>query len=157
MQNQNKPARGYFMERLDYRTIGQENWRALGNFAQTVENNCQSRSLIEIIKLHASQINGCANCVNLHANLLRKIGESEERIQNVIVWQEATCFSEREKSALAWTEAVTRVSETGVPDEIFERVSEQFTDLELSDLTFEICTINFHNRLAIAFRREPGS
>jgi len=145
------------MERLDYRVTGAENWRALSNLAQTVNNSSLSKTFIELIKLRASQINGCANCVNLHANLLREKGESEERIQNVVVWWEATCFNEREKSALAWTDAVTKVSETLVPDDIFERVSQQFTDLELSDLTFAICTINFHNRLAVAFRREPGS
>ena len=145
------------MERLDYRKIGEESWRALSNLSQTVGNSSLSKIFVEMIKLRASQINGCANCVNLHANLLRQEGESEERIQNIVVWWEATCFNEREKSALAWTEAVTKVSETQVPDNIFERVSEHFTDRELSDLTFAICTINFHNRLAVAFRREPGS
>ena len=145
------------MERLDYRITGEENWQALSNLAQTVDNSSLPKTLIEMIKLHTSQINGCANCVNLHANLLRQAGESEERIQNIVVWWEATCFSEREKSALAWTDAVTKVSETRVPDDIFERVSQQFTDREISDLTFAICTINFHNRLAVAFRREPGS
>jgi len=145
------------MQRLDYRITGEKNWRALSNLAQTVDNSSLPKTLIEMIKFHASQINGCANCVNLHANLLRQEGESEERIQNIVVWWEATCFSEREKSALAWTDAVTKVSETRVPDDIFERVSQHFTDRELSDLTFAICTINFHNRLAVAFRREPGS
>ena len=141
------------MERLDYRITGEENWQALNNLAQTVNNSSLPKTLIEMIKLHASQINGCANCVNLHANLLRQEGESEERIQNIIVWWEAACFSEREKSALAWTDAVTKVSETRVPEDLFKRVSEQFTDRELSYLTFAICTINFHNRLAVAFRR----
>lgn len=145
------------MERLDYRVTGEENWRALSALAQTVDNGSLPKILTEMIKLRASQINGCANCVNLHANLLRQEGVSEERIQNVVVWWEATCFNEREKSALAWTDAVTKVSETGVPDVIFERVSQQYTEQELSDLTYAICTINFHNRLAVAFRRKPGS
>ena len=144
------------MERLDYRVTGVENWQALSNLAQTVSNSSLSKNLSELIKLRASQINGCANCVNLHANRLRQEKETEERIQNVVVWWEATCFDEREKSALAWTDAVTKVSETQVPDDVFERVSEHFTNRELSDLTFAICTINFHNRLAVAFRREPG-
>ena len=95
------------MERLDYRITGEENWRALGALAHTVDNSSLPKTLIEMIKLHASQINGCANCVNLHANLLRQEGESEERIQNIVVWWEATCFSERERSALEWTDAVT--------------------------------------------------
>jgi AhpD family alkylhydroperoxidase len=145
------------MERLDYRKIGAESWRALGALARTVEEGGLPHSLIELVKLRASQINGCANCVNLHANTLRKEGVSEERIQNVVVWWEATCFDEREAAALAWADAVTLVAETRVPDDVYERVAARFTEKELSDLTFAICTINFHNRLAVAFRRVPGS
>jgi AhpD family alkylhydroperoxidase len=114
-------------------------------------------SLLELMKLRASQINGCANCVNLHAGLLRKEGVSEERIQNVVVWWEATCFDDREKAALAWTDAVTLVADTRVPDDVYDRVAARFDEKELCDLTFAICTINFHNRLAVAFRRVPGS
>ena len=93
----------------------------------------------------------------MHANLLRKEGESEERIQSVIVWDEAMCFSAREKAALAWTEAVTLVADTGVPDAVYERAQSQFSEQELVDLTLAITTINAHNRLAVAFRRVPGS
>lgn len=145
------------MERLDYRKIGAESWRALGALARTVEEGGLPHSLIELVKLRASQINGCANCVNLHANTLRKEGVSEERIQNVVVWWGATCFDEREAAALAWTDAVTLVAETRAPDDVYDRVAARFTENELSDLTFAICTINFHNRLAVAFRRVPGS
>ena len=145
------------MERLDYRNIGAESWRALGVLARTVETGGLPHALLEMVKLRASQINGCANCVNLHSNLLRKDGISEERIQNVVVWWEATCFDDRETAAFAWTDAVTLVAETRVPDEVYDRVVGQFNEKELSDLTFAICTINFHNRLAVAFRRVPGS
>lgn len=145
------------MERLDYRKIGAENWRALGALAKTVDDGALPHSLIEMVKLRASQINGCANCVNLHANRLREEGVSEERIQNIVVWWEATCFDEREAAALAWTDAVTLVADTRAPDEVYDRVAAQFDEKELSDLTFAICTINVHNRLAIAFRRAPGS
>ena len=145
------------MERLDYRNIGAESWRALGVLARTVETGGLPHALLEMVKLRASQINGCANCVNLHSNLLRKDGISEERIQNVVVWWEATCFDDREMAAFAWTDAVTLVAETRVPDEIYDRVVGQFNEKELSDLTFAICTINVHNRLAVAFRRVPGS
>jgi AhpD family alkylhydroperoxidase len=113
--------------------------------------------LPELVNLRASQINGCANCLNLHANRLRKAGESENRIQNVVVWWEAPCFGEREKAALAWTESVTLVSETHVPDDAFERVSQHFSEQEVIDLTYAICTINAYNRLAVSFRRVPGS
>ena len=145
------------MERLEYRKFGEESWRALGVLARTVEAGGLPHSLVEMVKLRASQINGCANCVNLHSNLLRKDGISEERIQNVVVWWEATCFDDRETAAFAWTDAVTLVAEPRVPDEIYDRVVGQFNGKELSDLTFAICTINFHNRLAVAFRRVPGS
>ena len=145
------------MERLDYRKIGADSWRALGTLAKTVEDGSLPHSLVEMVKLRASQINGCANCVNLHANRLRQAGETEERIQNIVVWWEATCFDKRETAALGWTDAVTKVAETRAPDEIYDRVAALFDEEELSDLTFAICTINVHNRLAIAFRRAPGS
>ena len=95
--------------------------------------------------------------MNLHASTLRKEGQSEERIQSVVVWEEATCFTERAKAALAWTEAVTLVADTGVPDAVYERARSQLSEQELVDLTFAILTINSHNRLAVAFRRVPGS
>jgi AhpD family alkylhydroperoxidase len=145
------------MERLDYRRIGGEGWKALGVLAKYNDNCSLDHGLLELVKLRASQINGCANCVNLHAGRLRKDGETEERIQNVVVWWEATCFNEREKAALAWTDSVTQVADTRVPDEDYERVKAQFSEQELVDLTLAICTINVHNRLAVAFRRKPGS
>ena len=111
----------------------------------------------ELIKVRASQINGCANCVNLHASRLREEGQSEERIQNVVVWWEASCFDARETAAFAWTESVTLVSETRVPDDVYERVCAHFSEQEVIDLTYAICAINTYNRLAVAFRRAPGS
>ena len=145
------------MERLDYRKFGAKSWRALGALAATIDDGSLSHPLLELVKLRASQLNGCANCVNLHANRLREDGESEERIQMVVVWWEAECFDAREKAALAWTDAVTQVAETRAPDDAYARAAEQFNEEELCDLTFAICTINFHNRLAVAFRRVPGS
>lgn len=145
------------MERLDYRRIGAEGWRALRPLVHHSENCGLPHDLLELVKLRASQINGCANCVNLHANKLREAGVSEERIQNVVVWWEALCFTAREKAALAWTDAVTLVAETRVPDEVYDRVRKEFDELELVNLTFAICTINLHNRMAVAFRRQPGS
>ena len=143
------------MERLNYRTG--EGWSALRGLGKATDGCSLDHVLLELVKLRASQINGCANCVNLHANRLRDAGESEDRIQNVVVWWEATCFDDREKAALAWTESVTLVSETHVPDDAFDRVSRHFTEQEVIDLTYEICTINAYNRLAVAFRRVPGS
>jgi AhpD family alkylhydroperoxidase len=145
------------MERLDYRQIGAKSWRSLGLMAKSVDDGALDHGLLELVKLRASQINGCANCVNLHANRLREDGATEEIIQNVVVWWEAKCFDKRTKAALEWTDSVTLVSETRVPDDVYERVIAVFSEAELVDLTFAICTINVHNRLAVAFRRSPGS
>ena len=92
----------------------------------------------------------------LHANTLRRINESEARLQRLVVWWESPEFCEREKAALDWCEAVTLVTESRVPDQVYERVTAQFTNKELVDLTFAIITINGHNRLAVTFRRPPG-
>ena len=144
------------MERLDYREISAEGFGILGTLSKYVRDSGLEGSLVELIKLRASQINGCANCVDLHANTLRMLSESETRLQNLVVWWESPEFSEREKAALAWCEAVTLVSKSRVPDEVFERANAQFTDKELVDLTLGIIIINSHNRLAVAFRRAPG-
>jgi AhpD family alkylhydroperoxidase len=145
------------MERIDYRKVAPEGYNLLGKLSVHSRKCGLEHNLLEFVKLRASQINGCAHCVNLHAGTLRKDGETEERIQNVVVWREATCFSARELAAVAWTEAVTLIAESGVPDDIYERASAQFDEKELVDLTVAICTINAHNRLAVAFRRTPGS
>ncbi len=144
------------MERIDYRKIAPDGYAALGRLSAYNRDCGLDAVLIELVKLRASQINGCANCVNLHAGKLRTAGESEQRLQNVVVWWEADCFTAREQAALAWTEAVTLVAEGRVPDDVYERAQGQFDDKELVDLTLAICTINAHNRLAIAFRRPPG-
>lgn len=145
------------MERLDYRKLGREGYQLLGQLGQLGKKGSLGHVLIELVKLRASQINHCAYCVNMHANLLRKEGESEERIQSVVVWEEATCFTAREKAAFAWTESVTLVADTSVPDEVYEEARTAFNEQELVDLTLAITTINAHNRLAVAFRRVPGS
>ena len=145
------------MERIDYRKYGRDAFDLLGKLSQLGKKSSLGPVLVELVKLRASQINHCAHCVNMHANLLRKEEESEERIQSVIVWDEAKCFSAREKAALAWTESVTLVADTGVPDAVYERARGQFSEQEMVDLTLAITTINMHNRLAVAFRRVPGS
>lgn len=145
------------MERIDYRKLGRAGFELLGQLSHLGKKSSLGLVLNELVKLRASQINRCTHCVNLHASTLRKEGQSEERIQSVVVWEEATCFTEREKAALAWTEAVTLVADTGVPDAVYERARSQLSEQELVDLTFAILTINAHNRLAVAFRRVPGS
>ena len=142
---------------MDFRKASASAAKAIADLHAYVHRCGLEHALLELVKLRASQINGCANCVNLHANRLRESGETEARIQNVVVWWEATCFDDREKAALAWTDSVTLVADTRVPDDDYDRVRKHFSEKELIDLTLAICTINVHNRLAVAFRRKPGS
>ena len=112
-------------------------------------------SLIELVKMRASQINGCAFCLDMHSRAARKAGESEQRLYLLDAWEECALYTPRERAALAWTEAVTRIAETKAPDATYEAARAQFTDKELVDLTTLIGTINLWNRLAIGFRSQP--
>jgi AhpD family alkylhydroperoxidase len=114
-------------------------------------------SLLELVKLRASQINGCAYCLDMHTKDARARGESEQRIYLLDAWRESPFYSERERAALAWTEAVTLVAETRVPDTVYEEVRRQFSDDELLALTMCVITINAFNRLNVALRTVPGT
>ena len=114
-------------------------------------------TLYHLIKLRASQINGCAYCLDMHWKDLRAIGESEQRLYSLDAWRECPWYSERERAALAWTEAVTLVANGHVPDGVYQQVKPHFTEKELADLTLAIATINSWNRLSIASRTEPGT
>jgi AhpD family alkylhydroperoxidase len=113
--------------------------------------------LLHLVKTRASQINGCAQCLDMHTKDARAEGESEQRLYTLDAWRETPFFDERERAALEWTEAVTLVAESHVPDEVYERVRQQFTEQELIDLTLAITNINAWNRLNVAFRAVPGS
>jgi AhpD family alkylhydroperoxidase len=112
--------------------------------------------LIHLVKVRASQINGCAYCIDMHTKDARAGGETEQRLYALSAWRETPFFTDRERAALAWTEAVTRVADTHVPDEVFEAVRPHFTEKELVDLTWAVATINAWNRIAISFRAVPG-
>jgi len=114
-------------------------------------------SLLELVKLRASQINGCAYCIGMHWKDARARGESEQRLYGLMAWRESTYYTERERAALAWTEAVTLIADSHVPDELYEEVRQSFNETELVNLTFALVAINGWNRLAISFRTEPGS
>ena len=114
-------------------------------------------SLLELVKLRASQINGCAYCVDMHTKDARAMGETEQRLYAVVVWEETPFFTERERAALTWTEAVTLVGEEHVPDDTYEQAHRNFDEKELVDLTLAIIAINGWNRLAISFRAVPGA
>lgn len=113
--------------------------------------------LIHLIKLRASQINGCAYCIDMHWKDLKSIGETDQRLYSLDAWKETPFYSERERAALAWTDAVTRITEGHVPDELYQRVRQQFSEKELVDLTLAVATINAWNRLSISVRAEPGT
>jgi len=113
-------------------------------------------SLIELVKMRASQINGCAYCLDMHSKDARAAGESEQRLYLLNAWREVPFYTDRERAALAWTEAVTLVSEDHVPDAVFEEARQRFSEEELVNLTMAIVTINGWNRLSIAFRAVPG-
>ncbi len=113
--------------------------------------------LLHLVKLRASQINHCAYCIDMHWKDLRALGENEQRLYGLDAWRESPYYTERERAALAWTESVTLVADTGIPDEDFEEVRQHFTEEELIDLTFAIATINVWNRLSIAARAPAGT
>jgi AhpD family alkylhydroperoxidase len=128
--------------------------RALQDY---VNNTSIEKSLLELVKLRASYINGCAYCVDMHTKVARSLGETEQRLYEVSLWREAPFYTEQERAALAWTEAVTLVSIDHVPDDVYETVRQHFDEKELIDLTAAIVAINGWNRLAIAFRTVPGT
>lgn len=113
--------------------------------------------LLDLVRVRASSINGCAYCMDMHTKDARAAGETEQRLYAIPVWRETPFFTERERAALAWTEAVTNVAYDHVPEAEFEAVRRQFTDKEVADLTLAIVAINGWNRLAIAFRAVPGT
>jgi AhpD family alkylhydroperoxidase len=113
--------------------------------------------LLHLIKLRASQINGCAFCLDMHSKDLRAIGETEQRLYTLDAWRECPWYTDRERAALAWTEALTLVTQGHVPDAVYEEARKQFNEKELTDLSIAITTINAWNRLGIAFRTTPGT
>jgi len=126
--------------------------KALMGLENYVQNSGIEPSLIDLVKTRASQINGCAYCIHMHTRDARARGETEERLYLLDAWRESPLYTERERAALAWTEAVTLVSQTHVPDAVYEEVRKQFREDELVKLTLLVATINAWNRIAISFR-----
>lgn len=140
--------------RIDYSSVSPEPIRLLGEIERYLSGSGLERSLIDLVKLRASQINGCAYCIDLHARELREGGESERRVYALEAWREAGLYSEREMAALGWAEAVTTLGEGHVSDEVYRRARSSFSEKELVDLTVALGLINTWNRLSISFRRE---
>jgi AhpD family alkylhydroperoxidase len=146
------------MMRLDYQKIATAGMKALGGVYVYVKGCGLPKTLIDLVYLRASQINGCAYCVDSHSHDLLDASVPARKLMLVPAWQEAgDVFSDRERAALAWTEAVTLVAETRVPDEAYQAVRTQFSEKEMIDLTIAIGLINSYNRIAISFRRGPES
>jgi AhpD family alkylhydroperoxidase len=131
--------------------------RAMFALEREVHSSGLEHSLILLVKIRASQMNGCAYCIDMHTKDARAEGETEQRIYALDAWRETPFFSDRERAALEWTESVTRVGDTRVPDSVYNEVRAQFAEQELVALTFAIVAINGWNRLAIAFRAPAGT
>ncbi len=144
-------------ERMDYRKASPQGAKAVGELHAFLHRCGLEHSLLELVKLRASQINGCAHCIDMHAKELRADGESEQRLHLLSAWRESPFYSDRERAALAWTEALTLVTEGHASDEVYELARAQFNEEELANLTFAIVAINGANRINIAFRTVPGS
>jgi AhpD family alkylhydroperoxidase len=141
--------------RLNFYKAGPDAMKAMAGLEQQIARSGLEKPLVELVRLRASQMNGCAYCLDLHTIDARKAGESDRRLATLSVWRETPFFGDRERAALEWAESVTRVADTHVPDDVWERVQPQFTPAELVDLTLLVNTINAWNRFAIAFRKRP--
>lgn len=143
--------------RIDKSKIPPGAFKAMFGLEKYVDECGLEPALLNLMRLRASQLNGCAFCIDMHSKDLRAAGESEQRIYELDAWRETPFYSDREQAALAWTEAVTILGDGHVPDDVYEQARSQFSEKELIDLTLAIVAINGWNRLNIAFRTEPGS
>ena len=142
--------------RLNYREVLPDALRAMLGLERVANSGLDDPRLLNLIKVRASQINGCAYCVRLHAGAARAQGETDERLDMVAVWREADCFGRAERAALAWCEALTLQPSSSAPDELFEELRHHFTDGQIVALTLAIVAINGWNRLNVAFRTPVG-
>jgi AhpD family alkylhydroperoxidase len=143
--------------RIEYGKIVPEIFQAMLGLEHQVQKSGLESSLLNLVKLRASQINGCAYCIDMHSKDARAAGETEQRLYELNAWREAPFYSQREQAALEWTEAVTLVAEGHVPDQVYEQVREQFNAADLANLTLAVVAINAWNRFGIAFRAVPGT
>ena len=142
--------------RLDYRKASPAALKAVQGLEEYLAHCSLEANLIHLLKMRASQINGCAYCIDMHSKDARANGDTEQRLYALNAWRETPFFTPRERAALAWTEALTLISQNHAPDELYDSTRKEFTEQELVDLTYAIATINAWNRLAIAMRAVPG-
>ncbi len=143
--------------RIDHRKTAQGAMKAMLELERYVHHSGLPENLLHLIKLRVSQINGCAYCIDMHSKDLRAAGETEQRLYLLDAWREAPFYSEKERTALAWAEAVTLITEGHVPDEVYEQARAQFSEEELVNLTVAVVAINGWNHLSIAFRSVAGA
>jgi AhpD family alkylhydroperoxidase len=143
--------------RIAYQKVAPEVYQAMLSLHATPSRSGLEPRLLDLVFVRASQINGCAFCLDMHSKDARAGGETEQRLYLLDAWRESPFYTDRERAALAWTEAVTRVADGHVPDEVYRTAREQFTEAELAHLTLAIVAINGWNRLNIAFRTVPGA
>lgn len=143
--------------RIDLTKAAPGAYRAMLGLETYLHQSGLEPKLLHLVKMRASQINGCAYCLDMHSKDLRSAGETEQRIYALDGWHEAPFYTDRERAALAWTEALTKITEGHVPDEVYEEVKPHFSEKELTDLSLAIVTINAWNRLSIAARVVPGT
>lgn len=143
--------------RIDYLKVGPGGLEALLGIEKYLHGTGLDRKLLNLISLRASQINGCAYCIDMHWKDLRAAGEAEQRLYGLDAWEESPYYSDRERAVLAWTEAVTNIQEGHVPDSIYDQIRMYFNEKEIADLTLAVTAINSFNRLNIALRTVPGS
>lgn len=144
-------------QRLRYASVVPDAFRAMRALEDYVKSTPLEPALLELVRLRASYLNGCAFCIDMHTKDARAAGETEQRLYAVPVWREGPFFTPRERAALAWTEAVTQLGREGVPDDVYQEARGQFSEAELVQLTLAVVAINGWNRLAIAFRSEVGA
>jgi AhpD family alkylhydroperoxidase len=144
-------------ERLNYFQQSPRLGQKFREFSQAMQGESVPAGLLDLVNIRASQINGCAFCLDMHVKEAKIRGERELRLHHVAIWRESPLFSSKERAALEWTEAVTQIAGNDISEELFNRVRKEFSEKELVDLTFAIGTINFWNRLNVSFKTAPGS
>jgi len=144
-------------QRVNYMEQSPELFKKMVEFSMTENKSSIEKKILDLVHIRASQMNGCGFCLDMHMKEAKIHGERELRLYHTSIWRESALFDPRERAALAWTEILTKLPEHGVPDELYESVRGQFTEKEISDLTFSVMAINAWNRVNVAFKTEPGS
>ena len=144
-------------QRLDYMKAAPELTSKLVELTFAIKKSGLDKKLLALVEIRSSQLNGCAFCLDMHIKEAKIQGERELRVHHVAIWRESPLFDERERAALAWTEALTKIAATGVADELYAEMLAHFSEKEIAELTYQIMVINAWNRASIAFRVVPGS